>query len=283
MHERVWLGIFGGLIAIFAIVVLLAEPPLPKAALIPITGEIGFGSLEASPEYLEENIKRTEKDNNVKAVVFLINSPGGSAVASREIARMIAAIEKPTVCWLGDIAASGAYWLATSCSAIVADELTVTGSIGVTASYLEFSGLLEKYGIEYRQLTSGKHKDIASPYRDLTKEEEEIMRSFIDGVYRAFAESVSRGRNVSEEALSSLEGRIVLGKEAKELGLVDVLGGREEVLGVIKEKTKEDVELVSYKTDNELERLLRYLPQSTSSPLPAFFPLSSCPAGSRLC
>ncbi len=260
-NKKVWIAVFLGFLAVIILILLTSDSFTPKAAVIHVSGEIGYDSNYASPESLRVDVEKAEKDPSVRALVFLINSPGGSVVASREMARMVDAVEKPTVCWLADIAASGAYWIASSCDYIVADELSLTGSIGVTSSYLEFTGFMEKYGIGYEQFTTGKFKDTGTPYRGLTAEEEKSIRESIEKVYDRFSQSVSEKRNVSIDKIKALEGKAILGEEAKALGLVDTLGGREEVLRVVKEKTKEEVELQFYAKGNELEALLDYLPR----------------------
>lgn len=270
--KLLWLVIFCSIIVVVFAISMTPAFIYPKAAVISVHGQIDYESYASSPEKFGSQIKEAEEDPSVKAIVFFINSPGGSVVASREIARSVAGAKKPTVCWLGDVAASGAYWIASSCGHIVADELSVTGSIGATSAYLELSGLLKKYDVDYKQLTTGKYKDSGSPYRELTKEEEAMFRDALNKVLEKFAQSVSERRNISVEKIKSLEGKAVLGEEALSLGLVDSLGGREEVLRVIEEKTKEkEIKLEFYEKESELETLLQYLPRgdlsSTLGPL----------------
>jgi len=200
-----------------------------KIAIINIRGVIS-----SSPDLLTETFtlqeafslfKRVEDDQSIKGVLLIIDSPGGSVVASREIAYALREIKKPKVCWLGDIAASGAYWIASSCDRIVADPLTITGSIGVSASYLEFSKLFEKYGVTYEQITSGERKDIGSPFRNLTEEEREKLQYMTNEIFTYFLNDIKERRNLIKWQIDKISsGDIFLGKDAVSLGLVDSLG-----------------------------------------------------------
>jgi protease-4 len=179
-----------------------------------------------------------ENDPLCRGAVFRINSPGGSVVASREMAGYVKSMKKPSVCWLGDVAASGAYWVASSCDVIVADDLSLTGSVGVTASYLEFSKLFEKYGITYEQITSGSAKDMGSPYRNMTPEERERMKDIVDQTFTYFIKDVMSNRNLTmPQADKIAEGDIFLGSEAIKLGLVDRLGSFEDAKSVAENMT----------------------------------------------
>jgi protease-4 len=244
--NKIWIiFLIGIIISGVSLILFVSESITTQAAVIPIRGEISFSSYEANPTVLREEIKKAESDLSTDAIVFMINSPGGSVVASREMGRLIKEVEKPTVCWLGDVAASGAYWVASGCDEIVADPLTITGSIGVSASYLEFSELMEKYGVEYQRLIMGEHKDIGSPYKNLTGEEREILLDKLEKIYEVFVSSVAENRGMDYEEVENLaDGSIYLGEEAFELGLVDYLGGQETVEKVLEEKTGKKVILV---------------------------------------
>jgi len=195
------------------------------------------GTITSSPSFLLETT--TPHD-----------SPGGSVVASREMAYGIKSMKKPKVCWMGDIAASGAYWVASSCDHIMSDPLTLTGSIGATASYLELSKLFEKYGITYEQITSGERKDIGTPFRNITEEEREKLQYLIDEIFKYFLDDVKSSRNLSEEQVNQISsGDIFLGKDAIELGLIDSLGTIQDAKEKVKELAGiEYVEFVELKT-----------------------------------
>ncbi|NIO23125.1 MAG: signal peptide peptidase SppA [Candidatus Aenigmarchaeota archaeon] len=201
-----------------------------------ITSSPSFLFETTTPEEMLSIIEKAEEDPTIRGVLFEINSPGGSAVASREIAYALKRMEKPTVCWMGDIAASGAYWIASSCDHIMADPLTLTGSIGATASYLEFSQLFEKYGITYEQITSGERKDTGTPFRNITEEEREKLQYMIDEIFKYFLDDIKKTRNLSQEQVDQISsGDVFLGKDAIEIGLIDSLG----TIHDAKEKAKE--------------------------------------------
>jgi protease-4 len=203
------------------------------------------GTISSSPSFLLETttpqdilslIRRVEDDPSIRGVLFEIDSPGGSVVASREMAYGIKSMKKPKVCWMGDIAASGAYWVASACDHIMADPLTLTGSIGATASYLEFSELFEKYGITYEQITSGESKDVGTPFRNLTEEEREKLQYIIDEIFSYFLNDVKESRGLTEEQIEKISsGDVFLAKDAVELGLIDSLGTVQDA----KDKAKE--------------------------------------------
>src|SRR3989344_1616932 len=158
-----------------------------NVALIPIQGvivgdedsEFLFESVTSSPEAVEL-IEKADKNPNIKAIILEINSPGGSAVASEEIAKAVKKTNKTTVAWIREVGASGAYWVASSSDYVIANRVSITGSIGVIASYLEFPGLLERYNVTYQRMVSGKYKDLGSPYREMTQEEKAICQQSLD-------------------------------------------------------------------------------------------------------
>src|SRR3989344_1664750 len=142
-------------------------------AVIPIEGVITTAEDDlfsdvANSRDIVDLIKEADNNPNVKAIVFEINSPGGSPVASEEIANAIKQTSKPTVAYIREVGASGGYWIASATDRIFASRMSITGSIGVIGSYLEFDGLLDKYNITYRRLVGGKYKDIGSPFKELT-------------------------------------------------------------------------------------------------------------------
>lgn len=208
-------------------------------AIIKIIGEISgspplFGS-GTSSETVLENLDKADKDPNVKAIFLEINSPGGTVVASKEIAQKLESINKTKVAFIREEGASGAYWVASAADKIVAFPLSITGSIGVSSSYLEFSGLFDKYGIGYVRLVSGEQKDIGTPYRKPTQEEISDFQKIINAIYEDFVKDVARYRKMDVDRVKSLaDGRVYLGKDAKDLGLVDYLGDKDFALNMTK-------------------------------------------------
>ncbi len=245
-----------------------------KIAVIPIIGEIsssgssGFpiSSDGASSTSLVNSLERAEKDENVKAIILEINSPGGTVVASEEVADKVGSIEKPVVAWIRDIGTSGAYWIASSSDTIVADPLSITGSIGVIGSYLEFSKLMKKYGVGYEGLTTGKYKDIGSPFKELTPDEKDLLLSKMYIIHDVFVDQIAENRNMPRDKVANLAtGMFYIGKEAKDLGLVDRLGGKQVAIDTAKNLAGiEEAEITRYEERRSLIDILGQLSSSAS-------------------
>jgi protease-4 len=186
------------------------------------------GVLVSGREYSESIIDllhRAENDPAVKAIVLRVDSPGGGVVASDEIYGALLGIEKPIVVSMGDVAASGGYYISCAADKIVANPTTLTGSIGVIATAPNYEELLDKIGIEMLVIKSGPMKDELSPYREPTEEEIKHWQGIIDEAYERFVRIVARARNLSlGETRRLADGRVYTGQQALELGLVDKLG-----------------------------------------------------------
>jgi protease-4 len=204
-------------------------------AVIQINGPIsGVSSwLESSSSgagVIMEAIRKAGKRKDIKAVVVRIDSPGGSAGASQEIAMELDRLRekgKPVVTSMGDVCASGGYWIACSTDHIVANGASLTGSIGVIMQLSNLEGLYGKLGIRNQTIKSGEHKDMGSTSRELSAEEEKILQELVDDSYQQFLEQVQKGRQgkiAADKLLEIADGRIFSGKQALELGLVDSLG-----------------------------------------------------------
>ena len=227
------------------------------------TSEFPFQQQAATTNSIIENIKKAKGDKSVKAVILEINSPGGTVVATQELADAVSSINKPTVAYIREVGASGAYWVATSADKIVASPMSITGSIGVISSYLEFSKLFEKYGITYQRLASGEFKDTGSPYKELNPVEKQLLQRKLDIIYDYFVEAVAKNRNMSIGEVRKLaDGSFYLGTEAKELGLVDYLGDKNLAINITKELAGlEKAEIITYK---EKTSLFSYLTKLSS-------------------
>ncbi|MBW2997764.1 signal peptide peptidase SppA [Candidatus Woesearchaeota archaeon] len=202
-------------------------------------------------------IEKADENPDIKALLIEINSPGGTAVASYEVADAILKANKTTVAWIREGGVSGAYWAATATDHIVANPMSVTGSIGVIASYLEFSGTLERYNASYQRLVSGPYKDIGSPFKKMTVDEEQIMQQNIDQIRVIFVEEIAKNRDLPVSEVEELaDGRFFLGKQAIELGLVDELGGKDEAVAWIEEREDIEAELAEYKRPKSLGEIL---------------------------
>ncbi len=170
-------------------------------------------------------------DNKIKVLIIEINSPGGAVVACKEIADFIKDARIKTVAWIRDYAVSGAYWIASACNIIVADALSSVGSIGVIMPHLEFSGLMEKYGVTYEDFKAGKFKDMVIPFRKSTSEEKKIINQHLSEVHNLFIKSVANYRNIPVNKIKQYcDGSIYHGLRAKEIGLIDIIGGKKEVI-----------------------------------------------------
>ena len=236
----------------------------PAIAVIPIQGTIGINS-DVDPNQISELLDKADSDISVDAIILEINSPGGSAVASQEIADAVSGTKKPTVAVIREVGASGAFWVATAADKIVAAPASTTGSIGVTASYIDFARLMDTYGITYNRLVSGEFKDTGSEFKELTPRERDYLLEKIFAVKDTFVAAIAANRNLSFEYVDSLAtGEIWFGAEAKDLGLVDILGGMDEA-----QETAEQLagisgsRLVRYETQRP--RLLDLLSGSTES------------------
>ena len=155
---------------------------LGNVALIPVSGVITgnggkmIGAETVSAVTMVDFIKEADENPAIKVIVLEINSPGGSAVASDEIGVAIKNAKKPVLAYIREVGASGGYWIASATDRIFVNRMTITGSIGVISSYLEFSGLMEEYGVGYERLVSGDVKDMGTPYKKLAPAERAIMQ-----------------------------------------------------------------------------------------------------------
>jgi len=188
------------------------------------------GFLAAAPgmDNVLKQLREARVDPSVKAVVIRVNSPGGSAAASQEIHNEIGKLReegKKVVISMSDVAASGGYYISVAADKIMANPGTTTGSIGVIMQVTNLEELYEKIGVDFESIKSGEHKDLANPARTMTDEEREVLQSMTNDIYEQFVEAVSQGRGMSEEeVLEVADGRILTGRQAQELGLVDKLG-----------------------------------------------------------
>jgi protease-4 len=251
---------------LFYIVAAKGDITKPGVAVIPVVGAITSNSNGASPAVINEFIEEANKDLTIKAIILEINSPGGTVVASKEIEQAVKASEKPVVALMKEVAASGGYWIASPADSIVADPATITGSIGVTASYLQVAGLMDQYGVTYERLVSGKYKDTGSPYKSLSPEERELMQNKINVINDMFIKTISANRNMPENKVQELAtGEIFLGTEALEFGLVDSLGGMEEAQITAESLAGvENSRLVRYEREISLFELLSQASLSSS-------------------
>ncbi|MGE5416780.1 MAG: signal peptide peptidase SppA [Acidobacteriota bacterium] len=189
-----------------------------------------MGQDASSLDQIMKALKAAQERKDIKAVVIRVDSPGGTVAASQEIGEEIDKIRKtgkPVICSMGDVAASGGYWVASSCGTIMANPGTLTGSIGVIMEVDNIEGLLQKLGVRSDVIKSGSFKDIGSMTRTMTADERALLQSMVMDSYDQFLTQVKNGRKgrIDEKLLVSLaDGRVFTGRQAKSYGFVDQLG-----------------------------------------------------------
>ena len=200
-----------------------------KIAIVEVKGVIAqsSGIIEELQQYLE--------DDGVKAIILRIDSPGGGVGPAQEIHREILKIKpkKKVVTSMGSVAASGGYYIACASDLIVANPGTITGSIGVIMQFSNLEELLKKIGIKGVVIKSGEHKDIGSPFREMTPEEKRIMQEVLDNVHQQFIQAVAEGRKLDRSKVVQIaDGRILTGEQAKNFGLVDKMGNLQDTIDI---------------------------------------------------
>lgn len=210
-------------------------------ALLYATGNIvsGSGSANIQDKYLVSEIEKLRKDDDIKAVVFRINSGGGSAYASEQIWKAMENLkaEKPVIVSMGDVAASGGYYIACNADKIVAQPTTITGSIGIFGMVPDLEGTTQKLGISTDVVKTNEFADFGDFTRPLNEGEKQLFQNMVDRGYDLFLTRCAEGRNMPKDSLALYaEGRVWTGNQAKEIGLVDELGGIERAIEIAAEQ-----------------------------------------------
>jgi protease-4 len=180
-----------------------------------------------------EDLKDYVTNQSVKAIILRVDSPGGAVAPSQEIYEEVrkAAAKKKVVVSMGSVAASGGYYISAPASRIVANPGTLTGSIGVIMEIPNLEGLLNKVGVKTEVIKSGEHKDMASVFRGIGKEERAILQDVLDDVHEQFIDAVAEGRKMVPEKVRKIaDGRVFTGRQAIKAGLVDELGNLEDAI-----------------------------------------------------
>jgi len=254
-RDRLAIGIvafvFGGLFLVFFGFLLLAysavkgEAPSigtgPKVGVVEVKGTIGSDDRGADADRIVKSLRRFAEDGSIQAVIVRIDSPGGAAGPSQEIYDEVKklASRKPTVCSMGNLAASGGFYVAMGCKKIVAAPSTLTGSIGVVSQFANLRGLAERFDVKMETVKSGKLKDAGNPFRDMTPEDRAYWQGLIDRVYGQFLRAVVESRKLPEADVRAVaDGRVLTGEEAKERGLVDALGNFYDAVDLVKAEAK---------------------------------------------
>jgi len=259
-----------------------------KIAVLDITGIISSEPWDRSThslvDLISDQLRLAGEDDSAKAVVLRVDSPGGEVLASDEIYRAIADFEKdykkPVVASMGGLAASGGYYVSAPCRWIVANELTITGSIGVIMHSYNYRGLLNKVGVRPEVFKSGKFKDMLSGEKDeedILPEEKQMVQSLIDETFERFKKVVAEGRENASEQNSGegrhladnwedyADGRVLSGKQAYELGFVDELGNFDTAVERARQLAGiKDANLVQYQRPFDLGNLFRLFGESES-------------------
>ena len=180
-------------------------------------------------------LKRFGENPSIKAIVLRIDSPGGGVVPSQEIHDAVQRVRnksnKAVIASMGTVAASGGYYIAAATDRIMANPGTLTGSIGVIMEMANIEGLLKKIGVEGVVVKSGRYKDVGSPLRKMSDEEQALLQSVMDDVHKQFIEAVAAGRSLEVADVKTLaDGRIFTGRQAKDAKLVDELGNLEDAI-----------------------------------------------------
>jgi len=262
-----------------------------KIAIIEVDGIIT--SHEADPagnnmvDVIKAQLDRAKEDSRVKAVILKVDSPGGEVMASDQINKLFAKFQsdpkgKPVICSMGSLAASGGYYISAPSRWIVADDLTLTASIGVIMEGLNYRGLMDKIGVAPDVYKSGKFKDMLSPMRETNEippEEHAMVQKLIDDTYQKFKDVVRDGRNAAHKANGNdgkalapdwenyADGRVVSGEQALQIGLVDELGDFD--AAVKRAKTiasiHDGANLIEYRERYDLSNFLSMFGQSGKS------------------
>jgi protease-4 len=225
---------------------------------VDITGGEVLGS-----DTLVRAIRAARTDDSVRAIVLRIDSPGGSAVASDVIWRevMLAKADKPVIASMSDLGASGGYYIAMGADTIVAQPATLTGSIGVVAGKITTGGTYEKVGVTLEPVSNGRFAEIYSPVTPFSDDERAKMQEHIDAIYEQFLTKAAEGRGTTRDAVHDVaQGRVWTGRQAKEHGLIDELGGLGRAIALAKERVgidaDDEVELVAFPRPKSLFELL---------------------------
>ncbi len=278
VSERVWKGI--AIIALIGIVfiglVALMSFSLPSLggkciAVIEIDGPIflkgqeGFFEKTYGAEDYIKAIEEAQKRDDVKGLFVVVNSPGGGVVASDVIYRKLLKFNKSKVAYIEEIGASGGYYVSLAADKIYAHPNALTGSIGVIMYLSNYQGLFEKIGVNMTAIKSGPHKDIGSPYRELTPEEKEILFSIVNESFQQFKKLVMERRHIDKKYIDKVtDGRIFTGKQALKYGLVDGTMTKEEALEKFAQElnlTKDDIcelDALSYDGPSPFSAMIKY-------------------------
>lgn len=223
-----------------------ADKQIAKLTVDGTIADTGSGGIFSTATYSHQDflaqLQEIQRDGNIKGILLEVNSPGGGVYESAEIAKEFAKIKElkiPVYVSMKNMAASGGYYISAAANKIFATDETVTGSIGVIMSGVNYSGLMEKLGITDETYKSGALKDMGSTTRKPTQKDQEVLQTYVNNAYDRFVKVVAKGRGMSEAAVRKIaDGRIYDGAQAKANGLVDEIGFPEDALAALKKDQK---------------------------------------------
>jgi protease-4 len=240
-----------------------------KIAVIYLSGVIsstedGYAGEDGMVADIEDQLQQAVDDKRVKAIILRINSPGGEVVASDTIYQAVLAArdKKPVVADIDTVGASGAYYVAVGADYIMANELSITGSIGVIMESFTFGGLADKIGIKFYTFKSGKYKDILNPAREPTEDEKALVQGLVMEVYEKFVGIVAEERDMKVDDLKNglADGRILSGKQALDAGFVDGLGYFDDAIDKAEELASiKKAKVIRYIQPFSLRNLFRFM------------------------
>lgn len=206
------------------------------------TGESMFGTESYNHTEMMKQLEMIKKDDSIKGLLLVVNSPGGGVYESAEIHDKLEEIKhagKKIYVSMKNVAASGGYYISTPADKIFASRETLTGSLGVIMESMNYKELADKYGVKFNVIKSGAHKDIMSPTKDMDASERKILQTLVDESYSQFVKVISDGRHMSKAEVKKLaDGRVYSGLQGKNNGLVDELGLEEDALKALKKDIK---------------------------------------------
>ena len=230
--------LIGGVAVLFFFLSLLLSSVLGLNGGLTRSDKIAIINIEGiitQSNNIVRQFKKYADDDSIKAIVLRIDSPGGSVAPSQEIYSEILKVRKNSnkkvITSMGNLAASGGYYIACASDKILANPGTITGSIGVIMTFSNIEELMEKLGLKTEVIKSGKYKDIGSPTRKFTEDDKKLLQGVIDDVYDQFIHVVAKNRNIDIQKVREVsDGRIFTGRQALEMGLVDKLGSLEDAV-----------------------------------------------------
>jgi len=207
--------------------------PMKRLAIVRMEGVI------TDSDWYVKTLREHLNNKNIAGVLLRIDSPGGAVAPSQEIYKEITAYRaagKPIVVSMGNMAASGGYYIASAADKIFASQGTITGSIGVIFTIPKYQELAKKVGVEFRVFKAGEFKDMASPYRSISESEAKLLKNLLDDTHNQFIEDAAAGRGVDADVMRNFaDGRIFTGKQAYENNLIDTIGGYAQALNYLRE------------------------------------------------